>query len=143
MATASHSARDTCAICGQPIAQHPAVPTTRGQLVHVRCADTQARAAYKRRTAHALLSGLVAVAIVAGSATSGLPPALVVLLAVALACGHLALHRRWWTVRLGGWRLGRGGQRLGLQSVHLSWQPELLDSLHLRAVELSCSALLH
>lgn len=108
MATIRHPTRDTCAICRQPIAHYPAVPTTSGELVHITCADTQARTAYRRRTAHAFLSGLVGVAIVVRPAIAGLPPLLVVLLAAALACGHLALHRRWWKVGVGHRRNDKG-----------------------------------
>lgn len=65
MATTHHPAHDHCTICGEPTLHCPAVPTTRGERVHITCA------AYRRRTTDALLSGLVVVAIVIVAATCG------------------------------------------------------------------------
>jgi hypothetical protein len=97
-----------CVICRQAIldAIEPIVPTTMGDLVHMACADREARAAYCWRTGHALASAGLAIVLLSFAARSGACCEMLALLLMVVAVGHLFLNRGWrrLTVRWARWR---------------------------------------
>ncbi len=93
----------TCAICGHSVTNQPTVPTVHGGVVHITCADRQARGAHRRRTAIATVAGAFILAVLTLAAASGLPGSSLVLLAVLLPIAHVVANWRWW--RISGRRL--------------------------------------
>lgn len=90
-----------CAICGRTIeAGELFVSTTGGEVVHVACADQQARTAYGRRTVAALASaGLFASIIWVADCVSLGKIGLALLIAVLIA-GHIVINWRWWRLTI-------------------------------------------
>lgn len=90
------SARDTCPLCGLPLAGAPSVAIRGGGRCHLACAETQAAATWRQRRGQALAHlAIIVIMLLALAWWAGASPALIV---VALAWGalHAWLHRRWW-----------------------------------------------
>ena len=87
----------TCAICTNAIqAREPSVSTTRGEVVHIACADQLAAEAQMRQRRWALAHGAVVLGVVLVVAfLGGLTPWLFVLTIVGTLL-HARIHRRWW-----------------------------------------------
>src|SRR5262249_4351844 len=78
-----------CGICGQIIlpAIEPIVPTTMGDLVHVACADREARMVYGWRTGRAPPSVGLALILLSFAAHSGIANGVLLLLLGTVAIG--------------------------------------------------------
>jgi hypothetical protein len=102
----------TCTLCGQPIdGTTPAVPTSEGQHVHIRCADRAARVANRARAIQAGITalGLAGLLLLTMFHWSGV--ILMLLFALSLAL-HVALNHHWWRrrvqpMRVWAWRTRR------------------------------------
>jgi hypothetical protein len=97
-----------CAICGHAILSgaEPVVATTTGNMVHIVCADREARRAYRWRTYHAAASsGIVIVLLALVVHAEGSDVVLLALLLI-LAIAHVRLNARWWhlTILSRRWR---------------------------------------
>ena len=96
MAGGESEGPSACSLCRQPLGTLPLVHTTVGGMVHVTCADRQARQAWRWRTALAV-THLVALVLSLVTWGNVLPSPLVLLaFLVALAASHVLVHRRWW-----------------------------------------------
>ena len=96
MAGGESDGASSCSLCRQPLGTLPLVHTTVGGIVHITCADRQARQAWRWRTALAV-THLVALVLSLVACASVLQRPLVLLaVLVALSASHVLAHRRWW-----------------------------------------------
>jgi hypothetical protein len=106
MADGGSDRPSACVLCHQPLGTLPTVHTTVGALVHITCADKQARQAWRWRTALAVTHlGALVLALVAWGNLLQSPPVLLAVL-VALFASHVLAHKRGW------WFVGRDRRRL-------------------------------
>lgn len=91
-----------CAICGQTThsALESVVPTMSGDLVHINCANRQARIAYRWRTCRASISACLAIILIGLAARDDIGEIGLVVLVVVLIVGHVRFNWRWWCVTI-------------------------------------------
>lgn len=91
-----------CAICGQSIrsAVEPVVPTMSGDMVHIDCANRQARTAYRWRTCRAIISACLAIILIGWAACDDIGAIGLIVLIVVLIAGHMRFNWRWWCVTI-------------------------------------------
>jgi hypothetical protein len=87
-----------CVICGHAIlsATEPVVSTTTSELVHIDCADREARRAYRRRTCRATTSTGIMIALLAVAVRTPGSDAVLLALLLIFAAAHVCLNARWW-----------------------------------------------
>jgi hypothetical protein len=107
---AHHSNVMRCTICGHAMLRttEPVISTTTGELVHIGCADREARSTYHWRTCHAALSAGIAVVLLALAVRAEVDEPGYVVLLLILSAGHVLLNRRWWHLTIAPyWRRWR------------------------------------
>ncbi len=89
-----------CAICGQAVnpSIERVVPTMTGGLVHIACADQEARRAYRNRTYRAASSTVVAIVLIGFVRHANIGEVMFLILLTLLVVGHICLNLRWWRV---------------------------------------------
>jgi hypothetical protein len=87
-----------CAICGHAVlpAAEPIVLTTTGNMVHIDCADREARRTYLWRTCRAAASAGIAIGLLALTVRAHASDAIFLALLIILAVAHVRLNERWW-----------------------------------------------
>ncbi len=97
-----------CAICGLPLRNGAAVPTTSGGQVHLHCAERQSRAAARERAVRAagsaaILAGVLMLVVGLAVGSWGL----VAVLALCVLA-HVRVNHRWWLYLIQSIRLWLG-----------------------------------
>ena len=83
-------------LCGQAIGSDTAVVATLdGGLVHIRCADQDAKIAWRLRLAHSLLCG-PSIAALTVMQRAGDTVDVLAVTCVGLLLSHFFMHRAWW-----------------------------------------------
>jgi hypothetical protein len=106
---ASEEVSIRCAICARIITATSELwtPTSDGAVVHVVCADRQARFAYWLRAIRAAISAIVVIGMLLLAQRSGVWEPRLVFGTAALAALHVLLNYHWWHLIAGPlfWRL--------------------------------------
>ena len=87
-----------CAICGHAIlsAAEPVVSTATSELVHIDCADREARRAYRWRSCRAPVSAGIAIGLLALAVRAHGSDVVLLALLLILAVAHARFNERWW-----------------------------------------------
>jgi hypothetical protein len=67
-----------------------------GDFVHIRCADREARAAYRVRTHRVVLSACLAIGLLGLATCAQIDVIALLTLLITLAAGHRRLNQQWW-----------------------------------------------
>ena len=91
-----------CAICGHELhsATLPVVSTTKGDFVHISCADRESSCAYHWRTFRAATSATFALGLFIVAVQADLRGIALLALLVPLVAVHVRLNERWWRVTM-------------------------------------------